>query len=1148
MRKIRNQELYKVINTQTGEIKSNGSTKEDAKKQLRLLKGLEKKEGGMVWKGATDPEFLKEYMRKKAEIEKLSGGALKASQIKDIVDLSYKKGNKDKAPAGYTLDKELSDDRVKVYKDLNSQQVIVAHRGSDGWRDWLDNARYAFRGDMKSTGTYKEHKKKHDKALDKYGADNVIAVGHSRAGKYVEELNKDRPVKEVLTYNKAAGLTDVLRKNPKNQTDIRTSRDLVSMLNPFQRNSNKVVTIDQHTFNPLKSHGTSGLEILGEKLVGQGFKGKRFNSKKLRVGDMRKFIKLFKKHQGEKFTGGAKITKKGLCEMIQPILMEGGSFWKDFGRGFVKGFTGVLDIAKVPIGLVNPAAGIGLGALSTGVKGIAGAGVDEDELTGGSIWTDFVKEFSAKHGLKYACSLSKYKEPLKKAYKLKKENKDWYEPFTIDKISGENISMTIEEPKPVVKLISDREKELQRFTREKLVLVFKKLYKGNKYELKQVTKMYNDHLIRKILEKENVPEPKPEPKPDEKIGKFSKSLLDELDNETTFPILVYQTKSLDGLVDAIQHFIKKGVKIVPGLLFQGGNNATHFLNSLFTYWTEKIGVLEGVKKIDIGIRSLVEYLGGGDRLPEQMDYNEYLKPLNAKNKKILYDAVKKSVIGSGVMSGGANKWTNFVKDYAKSYNTTYGCAMSDFNIKGAYKLFKDGKEWYVPKSMDAGTGTDDGEFIEPVPVKAPENIEPVVNRIEEKIKELEELGRKKGAVSYNASVLVSDIAFVNLMKKYGGRCIVNHIMKTSGIDMGIDLNNNRNNSEILFKVYYQRLGEALQECISRGVSVIAIPLSLKFGNNNSGHANMLIYRPFKRIVERFEPHGTAFGNSMVDNTSFNDQLKELWEDKLKDWIGDVRFKTPDEICPNPRGFQALEGSLNGLASEGGGFCSMWSIFLTEMVFINPSKSTKEIIEEVFEISAKEPAYLKSLIRGYVLQVEKGLDELLTTMGKSGFSYRGTGMNAPYMKIAGDIDGFSKWLLALVFDSKKYSEAPPGYEPLPGVVIKEKSDIEKLKETYINKMRSVKVAELKNIYSIYGLKMNTGKRDDIIYRLITQLIDGDLNKYGATGITDIDVILDEELHKKKGAFRSGLAREGYFKNSILQRINSNKFSNPFLENK
>jgi hypothetical protein len=929
MRKIRNQALYKVINTITKEVKSEGSTKEDAKKQLRLLRGLEKKEGGAVWRGAIDPEFYKEYMKKKAELAEASGGALKADQIKDVIDLSYTKG-KDKAPKGYVIDKDLSDDRVKVYKDLNSNQVIVAHRGSSGWRDWLDNARYLFKGDMKNTGTYKEHKKKHDRALDKYGADNVIAVGHSRAGKYVEELNKDRGVKEVITYNKAAGLHDVLQKNPKNQTDIRTSRDLVSMLNPFQRNSNKIVTIDQKTLNPLKAHGTDALEKMGEKLIGQGFTGGRFNPKKLRVGDMRKFIKAFKKHQGEKWTGGAKITKKDLCELVKPILMEGGSWWKDFGRGFVKGFTGVLDIAKVPLGFVSPGAAAGIGALSSGVKRLAGAGMDYDEeLMGGSVWTDFVKEFSAKHGLKYACALSKYKEPLKKAYKLKKENKEWYEPFFKDSSvgTGENITFTIEEK-----------------------------------------------------------------------------------------------------------------------------------------------------------------------------------------------------TGSGVMSGG-NKWTDFVKDYAGKYKTTYGCALSDMNIKGAYKLFKDGKEWYIPKSMEMSTGTED--FIEPTPEPAPVDIEPVVNRIEERVKELEDLGRKKGAVSYDASTLLANVAFVNMMKKYGGKCLVANIMKTRGVDVGIDVNNNPNNSDIRFPVHIDRLGEALLDCINRGVTLILIPLTLKFGSSKTGHANMLVYRPFKRIVERFEPHGTAYGNSMVDNKSFNDQLKKLWETDLKKYLGDVRFKTPDEICPNPRGFQSLEGSLKGLASEGGGFCSMWSIFLAEMTFVNPAKSTKEIIEEVFDITAKDPAYLKSLIRGYVVEVEKGLDELLKTLANKSFSFAGKGLNSPYMKTAGSVGELDTWLLSTIFDTKKYSAAPPGYEPLPDVVLKDKSDQEKLKETYFNKMRSVKIAEIENIYSIYGRKPNKEKRDDMLNRLLDNYIKGDLVKYGSKDISDLDRILDEELHKKKGAFASGLARTGYF---------------------
>jgi len=37
------------------------------------------KEGGAVWKGATDPEFLKEYLRKKEEQKKLEGGEIKSN-------------------------------------------------------------------------------------------------------------------------------------------------------------------------------------------------------------------------------------------------------------------------------------------------------------------------------------------------------------------------------------------------------------------------------------------------------------------------------------------------------------------------------------------------------------------------------------------------------------------------------------------------------------------------------------------------------------------------------------------------------------------------------------------------------------------------------------------------------------------------------------------------------------------------------------------------------------------------------------------------------------------------------------------------------------------------------------------------------------
>jgi hypothetical protein len=975
MRKIRGKDLYKVWNSATGEVKSSGSTKADAKSQMRLLRGLEKKEAG----------------------------SLKADQIKDVIDLSYT-NKKDKAPDGYVLDKELSDGRVKVYKDLNSDQVIVAHRGSSGWKDWLDNAYYATPGNIKSSGTYKTHKKKHDKALDKYGADNVIAIGHSRAGKYVEELNKDQKVKEVLTYNKAVGLHDAFQKNPDNQTDIRSSRDLISGLTPFQSSKNKVVTIPSNTFNFLKAHGTSALSSLGNKLIGKGFK-------QMRVGDMRKFVKAFKKAKyGEKWTGGARVGKKELTEMIRPMLEDD----------------------------------------------------DIDEMVGGSIWTDFVKEFSAKHSLKYACSLSKYKEPLKKAYKLFKENKDWFEPFKIDAISEasiqqpENIKMSItEKEEPEIPIYnenrdtaSEREKVLQTFSADKLRSFLLNQHGHQAKEGASVKELALDILLVEVGLMPQISKPVPKSAPSQPVippptGKREETLK-------TFKI-------------------------------------AELKDILFGY------KIKGVSK---------------------MKKEDMIKAILSHEKS-----------GSGILSGG-NKWTDFVKDYAKSYNTTYGCALSDIGIKGAYKLFKDGKTWYFPKvSATIETQTDD--FIEPEPVKAPENIEPVVNRIEEKVKELERLGASKGAVSYDSATLITDIAFVNLLKKYGGKCVVNNIMKASGVDMGIDVNNNSNKSDIRFEVHYKRLGEKLQDCIKRGVKLICIPLSLKFGNSRTGHANMLVYRPFKRIVERFEPHGSAFGNSMADNTSFNKQLKQLWETDLKPYIGDVRFREPDEICPNPRGFQSLEGQLRGIASEGGGFCSMWAFFLAEMTFINPDKSTKEIIDEVFEITAKEPAYLKSVIRGYVIEVEKGLDELIKTMGKSGFSFKGKGIQSPYLRVAGSAGDFEAWILSVSFDSGKYSEAPPQFEPLPDVRLKDKSDEDKLQETYLNKIQSLTKDQLQNVYDLYGLYAPKGKKEMILNQLIKKLFDGGFAKYGATGLEDIDVILEEELHKKKGAYKLGLAKSGYF---------------------
>ena len=197
---------------------------------------------------------------------------MKASLLKEVLEDSYKKNKDITPPPGYDLDKSLSTTRAKVFKSKDSDDVIIAHRGSASKGDWRDNLLYGRFGMTKSTPTYKKAAKVQKEAIDKYGAENITSVGHSRAGMYVQELNTDpkTKVKSVITYNKASGPSDILRKNPKEQTDVRTNKDVVSFLDYFQRHSNEPITIEHDGFNPISAHTMTDLDKLGDQMIGSG--------------------------------------------------------------------------------------------------------------------------------------------------------------------------------------------------------------------------------------------------------------------------------------------------------------------------------------------------------------------------------------------------------------------------------------------------------------------------------------------------------------------------------------------------------------------------------------------------------------------------------------------------------------------------------------------------------------------------------------------------------------------------------------------------------------------------------------------------------------------------------------------------------------
>ena len=108
--------------------------------------------------------------------------------------------------------------------------------------------------------------------MSKYEKDNLILAGHSLGSVLIEEIGDKKD--EKYTLNKPVVIPDLIKgkRVPKNQTDIRTSNDVVSILRPFQKGK-KEITIPSDSLNLLDEHKTDKLEKLNGVMIG----GKLYN-------------------------------------------------------------------------------------------------------------------------------------------------------------------------------------------------------------------------------------------------------------------------------------------------------------------------------------------------------------------------------------------------------------------------------------------------------------------------------------------------------------------------------------------------------------------------------------------------------------------------------------------------------------------------------------------------------------------------------------------------------------------------------------------------------------------------------------------------------------------------------------------------------
>ena len=256
------------LNESDSEAEEEEPTPQPTKKKTKPIKYAteeERKEAIKIQKR----ESARRIREAKKAGKGINGGKLSVNQLKGLLNASYDKSieNVD----GFAQDKDLSSDTTKVYHNPQTNHTIVAHKGTQGASDWLNNGVYALGGDKAymMTPRFKEAQKIQEEAEKKYGANTISTIGHSQGSKQAELLGKN--TKEIITLNKATRPFGNTKQS--NQYDIRTTGDIVSANNPFQKKNDNEILIKSKTHNPLTEHSIDVLNQLDpNQEIGRGFK------------------------------------------------------------------------------------------------------------------------------------------------------------------------------------------------------------------------------------------------------------------------------------------------------------------------------------------------------------------------------------------------------------------------------------------------------------------------------------------------------------------------------------------------------------------------------------------------------------------------------------------------------------------------------------------------------------------------------------------------------------------------------------------------------------------------------------------------------------------------------------------------------------
>lgn len=229
-------------------------------------------------------------------------------------------------------------------------------------------------------------------------------------------------------------------------------------------------------------------------------------------------------------------------------------------------------------------------------------------------------------------------------------------------------------------------------------------------------------------------------------------------------------------------------------------------------------------------------------------------------------------------------------------------------------------------------------------------------------------------LSYNGNEIIERIFFLYLIRKYRSfSCIflLNQLPIT--IYAGFTDDDTRNN--------YDKIYTLIRSCISNSnVEVVVFPITIIMPGEleTISHANLLIYRKKHNTIEQFEPNGSS---ELLD---VGDKVELVFK-KIAAKFPLLQFISSNQVCPYTLGLQAIEG-LSNLYHEsekyGGGYCVLWSVFFTELIFKKPDLTSREILDIFFKKLSKmnminSGNFLRKIMHGYVVLLKRQLNQFFT---------------------------------------------------------------------------------------------------------------------------------------------------------------------------